>query len=95
MKPSSPPPLPPISSASTLIWPRSTAGPARALVEGLSEPERNLEVTEAIRALVERIVLTPELKDGCKRATLTADLEGALAAIARLVASTKTKAARS
>jgi hypothetical protein len=31
-------------------------------VEGLTDPAKNLEVTEAIRALVDRIVLTPEFR---------------------------------
>ena len=56
----------------------------RALVDGLSDAERAPEVTEALRALVDRIVLTPELKLGPKRATLTVDLEGALAGILHL-----------
>ena len=65
-----------------------------ALVEGLTDPERNLEVSQAIRALVDRIVLTPELRPGRKRATLTVDLEGALAAILHLAngSSAKTSA---
>jgi hypothetical protein len=61
----------------------------RALVEGLSDAERAPEVTEALRALVDRIVLTPELRPGRKRATLTVDLEGALAGILHLAAGEK------
>jgi hypothetical protein len=61
----------------------------RDLVEGLTDPAKNLEVTEAIRALVDRIVLTPELRPGKKRATLVVDLEGAVAAILHLAAGTK------
>jgi hypothetical protein len=56
----------------------------RKLVEGLTDPTKNLEVTEAIRTLVDRILLTPELRPGRKRATLIVDLEGSLAAILHL-----------
>jgi hypothetical protein len=57
--------------------------------EGLLDAERVPEVTEALRALVDRIVLTPELRPGCKRATLSVDLEGALAGILHLAAGEK------
>ena len=61
----------------------------RALVEGLSDADRAPEVSEALRALVDRIVLTPELRPGRKRATLTVNLEGALAGILHLAAGEK------
>jgi hypothetical protein len=61
-------------------------------VEGLTDPAKNLEVTEAIRALVDRIVLTPEFRPGKKRATLVVELEGALAAILHLAVGSKAAA---
>lgn len=45
------------------------------LVQGLADPAQNLEVSEAIRALVDRIVLTPSPDDPKE---LTVDLEGVL-----------------
>lgn len=48
----------------------------RELAEGLADPSKNLEVTEAIRALVDRIVLTPSAEDP---RVLMVDLEGVLA----------------
>ncbi len=48
----------------------------RELTDGLADPTKNLEVTEAIRALVDRIVLTPSAEDA---RVLTVDLEGVLA----------------
>ena len=61
----------------------------RDLVGGLGDPTRNLEVTEAIRGMVDRIVLTAEFRPGKKRATLVVDLEGALATILHLATTTK------
>ena len=51
------------------------------LTAGLADPTRNVEVTEAIRALVERIVLAPSAEDP---RVLTVDLEGVLAQLFRL-----------
>jgi hypothetical protein len=64
----------------------------REPVEGLTDLARNPEVTKAIRALVDRIVLTPDLRPGKKRATLVSDLEGALAAILHPAVSAKAAA---
>jgi hypothetical protein len=48
----------------------------KELAEGLAEPARNLKVTEAIRALVDRVVLTPSAEDP---RVLIVDLESMLA----------------
>lgn len=48
----------------------------RELIKGLPDPSRNLEVTEAIRGMVDRIVLTPPAKNPKE---LSVDLEGVLA----------------
>ena len=55
----------------------------RALITGLSEPDRESEAREAIRGLIEKIVATP-VATGGKRSTLDLTLYGDLAGILSL-----------
>jgi hypothetical protein len=55
------------------------------LIDALNEPDRRTEAAELIRALVDRIVFSPE-EGSPKRATL--DLHGDLAGILGLVSET-------
>ncbi|MFC0342106.1 recombinase family protein [Paracoccus niistensis] len=55
----------------------------RSLVAGLTEPDRESEAREAIRGLIDRIVITPEPTGG-KRMRPRIELQGSLAAILRL-----------
>ena len=68
----------------------------RELVAALSDRSEEaaaLEAREAVRALVTRIVLTPEVVPGRKLPEVRIDLEGALAGILHLAAGAKAAAA--
>ncbi|MBV0893573.1 recombinase family protein, partial [Paracoccus sp. Z118] len=55
----------------------------RSLITGLTEPDAESEAREAIRGLIDRIVITPEPTGG-KRMRPRIELQGSLAAILRL-----------
>jgi hypothetical protein len=61
---------------------------AAELTAGLADPTRNVEVTEAIWALMDRSVLTPSVQD---LRVLTVDLEGVLAQLFRLGLANKSR----
>jgi hypothetical protein len=68
----------------------------RELVAALSQSSDTTsarEAREAVRALVTRIVLTPEVVPGRRLSEVRVDLEGALAGILHLVAGAKAAAA--
>jgi site-specific DNA recombinase len=65
---------PPPPSEFTRRW-RRVIAQVGLLIAQLQHPEGMLEAKEALRGLIDRIVLTPDAATGC----LSLDLEGALA----------------